>query len=638
MLTVASLLVAQFAIMAQVAVAEVPLNKLTPAEERSGWQLLFDGASTTGWRNFKQDKASPGWEVKGGAIVRSNNGAGDIMTKQQYEYFELSLDFNISKGGNSGVMFHVTEEESTPWRTGPEIQVQDNVDGHDPQKAGWLYQLYTPTKPSWVKRFEDQVGLVTPDIVDATRPAGQWNNLYLRIHPNGCEVCVNGVSYYKFKKGDADWDKRVAASKFAQFPKFGKATKGHICLQDHGNLVSYRNIKVRVLPENGHLPEPIDGELKVTVEPAFPNLKWANWEGIDEKGKQHALRPIVLTHANDGSNRLFVAAQRGRIFVFDNDQDVKQSHVFLDIEKQVQDWRAGNEEGMLGLTFHPKYKDNGQFFVYYTSKDEPQTSVVSRFTVSKDDANKADPESETVIRKLKQPFSNHNGGSIAFGPDGYLYIALGDGGSRNDPFQNGQNLETQLGSILRIDVDKQDGDKQYGIPGDNPFVGGKAEPEIYAYGFRNIWRISFDSKTGDLWAADVGQDLWEEINLVTKGGNYGWSIREGAYPFKNIDDPKAKPIEPVWEYDHQLGKSITGGYVYRGKRVPELQGRYLYADFVTAKIWALDHDKKSGKASGNYAIESGRLPVLAFGEDANGEIYYFIESVTGKSIYRFKAK
>jgi glucose/arabinose dehydrogenase len=621
----------------QTAVAEVPLNKLTPAEQRSGWQLLFDGTSTKGWRNFQKDKVSPGWEIKDGAIVRSNRGAGDIMTNEQYEYFELSLDYNISKGGNSGIMFHVTEEESTPWRTGPELQVQDNVDGHDPQKSGWLYQLYKPLKPGWVKRVEGQAGIESPDIVDATRPAGQWNNIYLRIHPNGCEVCLNGVSYFKFKKGDAEWDKRVAASKFAKFPKFGKATKGHICLQDHGNLVSYRNVKVRVLPADGKLPEPIDGNLNVGVEPAFPNLKWADWEGIDEKGKQHALRPIVLTHANDNSNRLFVAAQRGRIFVFDNNQEVKESKVFLDIEKQVQDWRSGNEEGMLGMAFHPKYKDNGQFFVYYTAKDN-HTSIVSRFTVSKDDANKADPASETVIWKLKQPFGNHNGGSIAFGQDGYLYIALGDGGSRNDPFRNGQNLETQLGSILRIDVDKKDGDQQYGIPSDNPFVSGKAQPEIFAYGFRNIWRLSFDSKTGDLWAADVGQDLWEEINLVTKGGNYGWSIREGAYPFKDLNNPAADPIEPVWEYDHQLGKSITGGHVYRGKRVPELQGRYLYADFVTAKIWALNYDKKAGKTTANHAVESGKMPVLAFGEDASGEVYYFIESVTGKSIYRFKAK
>lgn len=618
--------------------AEVPSNELTPAEQKSGWQLIFDGVSTEGWRNFKQDKASDGWKVKDGALVRSEKGAGDIMTKKQYEHFELSLDYNISKGGNSGVMFHVTEEESTPWRTGPEIQVQDNIDGHDPQKAGWLYQLYKPTNPGWVKRVESQAGIKSSDVVDATRKAGEWNNLYLRIHPNSCEVCLNGVSYYKFKKGDTEWDKRVAASKFAAFPKFGKASKGHICLQDHGNLVSYRNIKIRVLLESGKLPEPVDGKLDVAFEPAFPNLKWADFEGTDERGKPHALRPIVLTHANDKTNRLFVAVQRGRIFVFDNDHEVKTSQVFLDIEKQVQDWRSGNEEGMLGLAFHPKYKTNGQFFVYYTSKDEPHTSVVSRFTVSKNDPNKADPKSEVVVWKLKQPFANHNGGSIAFGPDGYLYIALGDGGSRNDPLRNGQNLQTQLGSILRIDVDQQDDKKFYGIPSDNPFVGGKSRPEIYAYGFRNVWRISFDSVTGDLWAADVGQDLWEEVNIVSKGGNYGWSIREGAYPFGDTDIPTAKPIEPVWEYDHQIGKSITGGYIYHGKRVPELQGRYLYADYVTSKIWALKYDAKSGKVTSNDAIIGGGLPVLAFGEDANGEIYFFTESLAGKSIFRFKAK
>ena len=183
-------------------VAATPANQLTEGERRGHWKLLFDGRSTAGWRNYRKTSIGEGWTVKDAALVRSGRGAGDIITKGQYEYFELSLEYRISKGGNSGIMFHVTEQESTPWRTGPEIQVQDNVDGHDPQKSGWLYQLYKPTKPAWARRFEKQVGFTSPEVDDATRPVGHWNHVYLRVHPNQCEVAVNGVSYYYFQKGN----------------------------------------------------------------------------------------------------------------------------------------------------------------------------------------------------------------------------------------------------------------------------------------------------------------------------------------------------------------------------------------------------------------------------------------------------
>ena len=205
------------------------LNKLTPEEEQAGWKLLFNGQSTHGWRNYNKQDVSPGWKVVDGALTRADKGAGDIITTDQYDSFELSLEFNISPGGNSGVMYHVTEEGKTPWQTGPEIQIQDNQAGHDPQKAGWLYQLYKAD-------------------TDATKPAGQWNELRIVITPDKSAHYMNGVKYFEYDKGSKEWDERVAASKFSKFPQFGKATSGHIALQDHGNLVAYRNIKIRKLP------------------------------------------------------------------------------------------------------------------------------------------------------------------------------------------------------------------------------------------------------------------------------------------------------------------------------------------------------------------------------------------------------
>ena len=243
-------------------------------------------------------------------------------------------------------------------------------------------------------------------------------------------------------------------------------------------------------------------------------------------------RPIVVTHAGDGSDRLFIAEQTGKIHVLPNDPDVEETGTFIDISDRVMYKDKENEEGFLGFAFHPKYKENGEFFIYYTTRDAPHTSVISRFRVSKDDPNRADPDFEEEILRIKQPFWNHNGGTIVFGPDGYLYIGLGDGGKANDPLLAGQDKSMLLGSILRIDIDNKGEGLAYAIPKDNPFVGEEgARGEIYAYGFRNVWRIAFDRKTGALWAADVGQNLWEEINIVVKGGNYGWNVREGLHKF-----------------------------------------------------------------------------------------------------------
>ncbi|MCD0458935.1 family 16 glycoside hydrolase [Roseiconus lacunae] len=606
------------------------VNALSEAEQRSGWKLLFDGESTDAWRNYQKDSISDGWKVQDGALVRSEKGAGDIITKEEFDAFELLVDYKISPGGNSGVMFHVTEDNPRPWHSGPEIQVQDNIDGHDPQKAGWLYQLYQPQVPSWSTEKSP---------VDASRPAGQWNQIYVRIAPQGCEVCLNGVRYYTFKIGGKDWKNRVAASKFAKFDGFGKAGKGHICLQDHGNLVSYRNIKVRRLAEDGSVPQPIDGQLGLKGELAFPNLKWDQWEPVDDNGRIRPLRILELTPSRDGTNRLFAASQYGAIWTFENKSDVTKSHLVLDKRGKVADWQSpgGNEEGMLGLALHPEFKDNQKFYVYYTHPTETK-SIVSEFTMKSDDPNVADPASERILLELDQPYKNHNGGSIEFGPDGYLYIGLGDGGDRNDPKANGQDRSTLLGSILRIDVDDTTDGKPYGIPTDNPFVGNDGlHAETYAYGMRNPWRIAFDRQTGDLWVADVGQELWEEVNLVTKGGNYGWSNREGTNPFGNRDTVAgtSAPIDPVWQYDHRIGRSITGGRVYNSSRVGELSGKYLYADYVTGKIWALTYDHDSGKATANEEVVPDSIPVLAFGEDESGEVYYMTNSPRGECIYRF---
>lgn len=381
------------------------------------------------------------------------------------------------------------------------------------------------------------------------------------------------------------------------------------------------------------LVEADDKPLAVSTERAFPNLDFD--------------RPIVVTHAGDGSNRVFVAEQEGRIKVFRNDQDADEAAVFLDIDDRCVYADNQNEEGLLGVAFHPKFKENGELFLYYTSHLEDHLSLVSRFKVSKDDPNKADPASEEEILRIPQPFWNHNGGTIEFGPDGFLYIALGDGGSANDPQGNGQNLTTLLGSILRIDVDHKSDGKAYSIPKDNPFIGkqvpagprGAMVPvreEIYAYGMRNPWRSSFDRKTGTLWVADVGQNLWEEINIVKAGGNYGWNIREAKHWFRpdGNDSHRDDLIDPVHEYHHDIGKSITGGTVYRGARVPELVGKYVYADYVSGKLWALEYDDVSGKVVANYSLTGDGLPVMSFGDDEAGDVYFTTPFGT---LYRFKS-
>ncbi len=380
-----------------------------------------------------------------------------------------------------------------------------------------------------------------------------------------------------------------------------------------------------------------EAPLPVQTVLAFPDLKWTGWSPETEAGQANTFRPLVLTHAGDGSNRVFLATQHGVIHVFPNDPKATATKVFLDIRDRVRYDDKTNEEGFLGLAFHPRYKETGEFFVFYTPRREKLVNVVSRFRVRKDDPDRADPDSEEELLRFKKPYWNHDGGTICFGPDGMLYVTHGDGGLANDPHDNGQNLGSLLGKVHRIDVDHKDPGKNYAIPKDNPFVAVQgARPEIWAYGLRNVWRMSFDRKTGKLWAADVGQNLYEEIDLIERGGNYGWNRREGLHPFGvKGRGPGKEFVDPIWEYHHDVGKSLTGGAVYRGSRLPELAGHYVYGDYVTTKIWALKYDEAKGRVVANHPIKDRGRPILSFGEDEKGELYLLTTASDGRGIFGF---
>lgn len=319
--------------------------------------------------------------------------------------------------------------------------------------------------------------------------------------------------------------------------------------------------------------------------------------------------PVFLTHAGDGSARLFVVEQPGRIRVLEG--PVLLPAPFLDITKQVL---FGGERGLLGLAFHPDYRHNGRFFVDYTRKPDGAT-VVAEYRRGPTATSAS--QKERILLIVPQPYPNHNGGMVAFGPDGYLYIGLGDGGSKGDPDNRAQNPEDLLGKILRIDVDRGD---PYGIPMDNPFAKGGGRPEIYAVGLRNPWRFAFDVKTGNLWVADVGQYKWEEIDLVTRGGNYGWRMMEGTHCFHPSTDCRITPFSlPVSEYFHEKGRcSITGGYVYRGRVVQGLIGAYVYGDFCSGEIFALYKGRTTEEP---HPVLKSTLLISSFGEDAEGELY-----------------
>ena len=325
--------------------------------------------------------------------------------------------------------------------------------------------------------------------------------------------------------------------------------------------------------------------------------------------------PVGVTNAGDGSNRLFVLDQNGRILIVRDGALVAQP--FLDINPIVQ---TSGEQGLLGLAFHPNYPDDGRFFVYYTEQDGRQAVVSYRVS---GDPDIADPNSATVMLRMDDFAGNHNGGSLAFGPDGLLTIATGDGGGGGDPRGSGQSLATYLGKILRVDVDSAEGERAYGIPGDNPFIATDgAFPEIWITGLRNPWRTSFDRTTGDFWIGDVGQNAFEEIDVVragTSGQNFGWNVTEGFHCYIASTCDTNGLVGPVTEYSHDFGCSVTGGYVYRGTAVPTLAGGYLFGDYCSGRIWAIDPTATETREP-RVVLETGRN-VSSFGEDEAGELY-----------------
>jgi glucose/arabinose dehydrogenase len=377
--------------------------------------------------------------------------------------------------------------------------------------------------------------------------------------------------------------------------------------------------------------------------------------------------PMAFLSAGDGTGRMFLVEQTGLVKIVKADGTV-QSEPFLDVRDRMVEIMTGyDERGLLGLAFHPGFAENGRLFVFYSAPLQPTapegwncTNHLSEFSVSQSDPDKVDMTSEKVLLQVDKPQFNHNGGAITFGPDGYLYIPLGDGGNADDaglghaPDGNGQNTTTSLGKILRIDVDRREEGMAYGIPADNPFVGRKGIlPEIYALGLRNPWRISFDTDgNGSLFVSDVGQNLWEEVDIVTKGGNYGWRIREGTHCF-DVKNPNESPascpdraaggetlIEPIIEYGHDMGTAVVGGYVYHGQALPQMQGRYIFADWSNdfakgngtllvatpsqERLWSWEEMEIAGRPSGR--VDSF---IHSLGMDDEGEIYVLTSDELG---------
>jgi glucose/arabinose dehydrogenase len=322
--------------------------------------------------------------------------------------------------------------------------------------------------------------------------------------------------------------------------------------------------------------------------------------------------PLYLTHADDGSGQLFVVEQPGTIRVIV--QGVLQDQPFLDITNHVL---SGGERGLLGLAFHPNHRKNGRFFVNYTRRDDGAT-VLAEYR--RQGLGLQARTEERTLMVVPQPYANHNGGMVEFGPDGLLYIGRGDGGAGGDPQNRAQNPSELLGKILRIDVD---GPPPYAIPSDNPFARAGGRPEIFASGVRNPWRFSFDRETGALWLADVGQNKWEEIDLVTRGGNYGWRLMEGSHCFLPEQDCQVVGlILPVAEYGHDQGRcSVIGGYVYRGHNLPALQGSYLFGDYCSGELFAVRVENGVARSSEPRVLRKSGMRISSFGEDEAGEVY-----------------
>ena len=418
---------------------------------------------------------------------------------------------------------------------------------------------------------------------------GDPASAFLIIKGNDTEVDVNEDGFVDIA------DLEAVAGEFGLLPFENRSDVNGDGLLDVMDLV------LVALNQGKLAPRPLQA---MRFEPAFPNLSFG--------------QPTNMVRPDDGHDHIMVTSQPGLVHVFPDDQNTGQSSVFLDIRDRVV---LSNEEGLLGLAFDPQYRSNGFFYVYYSASSPPR-SVISRFSVSSESPNAARSDSEFVIMEIPQPFANHNGGQLVFGPDGYLYIALGDGGSGGDPQGNGQNKNTLLGSILRIDVRSPSDGKSYTVPPDNPFVGVTgAREEIWAYGLRNPWRATFDSHTGRLWAADVGQSSWEEIDIIKKGLNYGWNVMEGNHCFSPSTGCNPTGLElPVAEYSRTGGNcSVTGGYVFRGSGMPSLLGAYIYGDFCSGKVWALRYDGHLVTEQMLLA-ESGEN-ISSFGQDLDNNLY-----------------
>lgn len=340
----------------------------------------------------------------------------------------------------------------------------------------------------------------------------------------------------------------------------------------------------------------------------------ASWQAV--MTGRHFEQPVAMAHP-PGSGVWYVVEKGGRIWR----QQGKGFVLFADLSARV-DASAG-ESGLLGLAFHPDYANNHRIFLSYTVRSRPLRSIIAEY---RERDGRLSTRPVRRLLQVEQPYRNHNSGQLAFGPDGYLYISLGDGGAGGDPHGNGQNPDTLLGSLLRIDVDHG---MPYAIPADNPFARGGGRPEVYAYGLRNPWGWGFDRDTGRLWLADVGQDRWEEIDVIQAGGNYGWNRREGRHCYAKSPCKGKGLIEPVAEYSHQQGCSVVGGRVYRGKRVPALRGQYLFTDFCSGRIWALDAER------GGRPDQIGTMAVqpVGFAEGPEGDLYLI--SLRG-GIYRLE--
>ncbi|MDQ3020918.1 MAG: PQQ-dependent sugar dehydrogenase [Bacteroidota bacterium] len=361
------------------------------------------------------------------------------------------------------------------------------------------------------------------------------------------------------------------------------------------------------------------------IVPAFPNLAAFS-------------RPIELLNAGDGSNRLFLVQQRGIIYVFNDSQETSNRKIFIDISSKVS--QTYFDHGLLGMAFHPDYDNNHHFYVYFTfdsaSTTAPFWSRVSRFTSSITDSDTALINTELILLTVPQPRPGHKGGKISFGPDGNFYISFGDGGIGGNPASNGQNKSTLLGKILRINLDDVSVGQKYSIPSTNPFFQNTEgfKEEIYAYGVRNIWKFNFDYSTGLLWAGEVGQSAYEEINLIENGKNYGWAELEGYHCYGNLkcDSSDTNFTPPIIEYPHDSGSAVTGGYVYRGSLHPDLYGKYIFGDYIQGKIWGLTYE---GINPSSYVqLLDTDFGISTFGTDESNEIYFCKFSQTNGTIYK----